>query len=153
MEEKLSCFNNVRKYFLIFHCSFFFSAPELLFKTDTSFRFKRGKTGGKKMFFLQFPPQCLFFTCEILTGGLLLMKRQRRSTLEPTKPACPSSTCTVCPSVPGRAREREEWGGRLRLFDSCGRKKAAVEPLKCAELSKVIDFSGVRAELRPKLWD
>lgn len=81
------------------------------------------------------------------------MKRQRRSTLEPTKPACPSSTCTVCPSVPGRERERKTRAASGFSIHAKEKKKSVVEPLKCAELSKVIDFSGVRAELRSKLWD
>lgn len=64
------------------------------------------KCGGEfslwRLFFVRRPRRLL--TCEILTGGLLLMKRHRRSTLEPTNPACPSSTCTVCPSIPGPER-------------------------------------------------
>lgn len=40
-------------------------------------------------------------TWEILTGGELLMNRQRRSTLEPTNPDFPSSISTVWPFIPG----------------------------------------------------
>lgn len=40
-------------------------------------------------------------TCEILTGGELLMNWQRRSTFEPTNPDFPSSISTVWPFIPG----------------------------------------------------
>lgn len=47
-------------------------------------------------------------------------------------------------------KQRGAGGGR---GGSAQWHKTAVELIKCAELSKVIDFSGVRGELGSKLWD
>lgn len=106
-------------------------------------------------------------TWEILTGGELLMNRQRRSTFEPRYPDFPSSISTVWPIIPvGETQglkktftyaghthtHRHTLAAADRPASSCSQSAQHVELIKWAELSEVIHLSGVRGEPGSKVW-